>query len=62
MDVVLGTAVNMDGPLMSAGLDSLLVAELAQALSCGLCVEVTPTDLFDHPTVTSIVNFLRQKT
>ena len=58
---MLGTAMNMDVPLMSAGLDSLLVAELAQTFSCELCVEVTPTDLFDHPTLTSIVHFLQRK-
>ena len=54
----LGTMVETKAPLMSAGLDSLSVAELVNALSVRLDVELAPTDLFDHPTLDSIVSLL----
>ena len=54
----LGTAVETSAPLMSAGLDSLSVAELVSALSTRLEAELAPTDLFDHPTLDSIASFL----
>jgi len=54
----LGTVVETSAPLMSAGLDSLSVAELVNALSTRLEAELAPTDLFDHPTLDSIASFL----
>ena len=51
----LGTIVDMNAPLMAAGVDSLSVAELVNALSAALGVEMSATELFDHPTLDSIV-------
>ena len=44
--------------LMSAGLDSLSVAELVSTLSTELKMNIAPTDLFDHPTLDSMVSYL----
>ena len=54
----LGTSVEMDVPLMSAGLDSLAAAAFVASLSARLSVDVAPTELFDHPTLGSIASFL----
>ena len=54
----LGTTVEMTAALMSAGLDSLSVAELVNTLSAALKMDVAPTDLFDHPTLDSMVSYL----
>ena len=54
----LGTAVDTSAALMSAGLDSLSVAELVSTLSAELKMDVAPTDLFDHPTLDSMVSYL----
>ena len=54
----LGTSVEMDAPLMSAGLDSLAAAAFVVTLSARLSVDVAPTELFDHPTLGSIASFL----
>jgi len=58
VEATLGTMVETNAPLMSAGLDSLSVAELVNALSTQLEAELAPTDLFDHPTLDSIASFL----
>ena len=58
VEATLGTMVETNAPLMSAGLDSLSVAELVNVLSTRLDAELAPTDLFDHPTLDSIVSFL----
>jgi acyl carrier protein len=58
VEATLGTMVETSAPLMSAGLDSLSVAEVVNALSTRLEAELAPTDLFDHPTLESIVSFL----
>jgi len=50
--------VEMSAALMSAGLDSLSVAELVNTLSAELKMDVAPTDLFDHPTLDSMVSYL----
>ena len=54
----LGTSVEVDVPLMSAGLDSLAAAAFVASLSARLSVDVAPTELFDHPTLGSIASFL----
>ena len=54
----LGTAVDANVPLMSAGLDSLSIAELVRALSTQVGEEVSATDLFDHPTIDAIVQLV----
>ena len=58
VEATLGTMVETNAPVMSAGLDSLSVAELVNALSTRLDAELAPTDLFDHPTLDSISSFL----
>ena len=58
----LGTVVDANAPLMAAGLDSLSVAELVNALSSALSVEMAATELFDHPTLDSIVTSLSART
>ena len=58
VQATLGTMVEINAPLMSAGLDSLSVAELVNALSVRLDTELAPTDLFDYPTLDSIVSLL----
>ena len=58
MRLTLGTMVEMSAALMSAGLDSLSVAELVNTLSTELKMDVAPTDLFDHPTLDSMVSYL----
>lgn len=58
MQSTLGTTVEMTAALMSAGLDSLSVAELVNTLSSELKMDVAPTDLFDHPTLDSMVSYL----
>ena len=42
-------------PLMEAGLDSLAATQLVRSLSESLEVELSPTVLFDHPTVDALV-------
>ncbi|MDA9173158.1 acyl carrier protein [bacterium] len=54
----LGTQVDMITPLMSAGLDSLAATDFARTLSTSLGLDVSPTMLFDHPTLDSVVTFL----
>jgi acyl carrier protein len=54
----LGTAVNNHESLMSAGLDSIAATELVQALSVECGLEISPTMVFDHPTVFSVASLL----
>lgn len=54
----LGTMVDTGAALMSAGLDSLSVAELVSTLSTELKLDVAPTDLFDHPTLDSMASYI----
>jgi len=50
--------VELNAPLMSAGLDSLAAAAFASALAVALSVDIAPTELFDHPTLASIASFV----
>ena len=50
--------VEASAALMSVGLDSLSVAELVSTLSTELKTNIAPTDLFDHPTLDSMVSYL----
>ncbi|MDA9173020.1 acyl carrier protein [bacterium] len=43
---------------MSNEMDSLALAELARALSRELMLEISPTMLFDHPTLDAVARFL----
>ena len=54
----LGTSIDMGAALMSAGLDSLAAAAFVTSLSARLSLDVAATDLFDHPTLSSIASFL----
>ena len=57
-----GTQVVMNAPLMSIGLDSLAGVELVSSLveHCG--VNLSPTVLFDHPSLSHIASFLVMET
>ena len=54
----LGTSIDMGAPLMSAGLDSLAAAAFVTSLAVRVSVDIAPTELFDHPTLSSIASFL----
>ena len=54
----IGEEIDISAPLMSAGLDSLLVAEFVSTLSTRAGIEVPPTALFDHPTLESLAGFI----
>ena len=56
--VMLGTRVGTSVSLMTAGLDSIAAAEMAQTLSAECELEISPTTLFDHPTVDSVASLL----
>ena len=58
---VLGTSIDMGAPLMSAGLDSLAAAAFVTSLSARLSAEIAATELFDHPTLSSIASFLARE-
>lgn len=55
---VMGTDIDIDAPLMSAGLDSIAVIELVSTLSKRLGIEIQQTALFDHPTLDSLASFI----
>ena len=50
---ITGYNVDMEAPLMSAGLDSLLAASFVDSLASRAKTEIAPTALFDHPTLDS---------
>ena len=58
----LGTSIDMGAPLMSAGLDSLGAAAFVSSLATRLSADIAPTELFDHPTLSSIASFLARET
>mmetsp|Transcript_24148 Transcript_24148/g.63012 ORF Transcript_24148/g.63012 Transcript_24148/m.63012 type:complete len:144 (-) Transcript_24148:270-701(-) len=55
---VMGTGIDRNAPLMSAGLDSLSAVDFVSALATKLGLEIAPTALFDHPTLNSLASFL----
>ena len=55
---LLGTDIALTAPLMSAGLDSIAATEFSRTLSCRLQCDLSPTLLFDHPTLDSLSSFL----
>ena len=55
---VMGTVIDTNAPLMSAGLDSLSATELTSTLSERLNIEIEATALFDYPTLESLADFL----
>ena len=55
---VINKDVSVDAPLMDAGLDSISATELSNKISAHLNTELSPTLLFDHPSLRSIANSL----
>ena len=55
---VMGTVIDTNAPLMSAGLDSLSATEFTSTLSQRLSIEIDATALFDYPTLQSLADFL----
>ena len=57
----MGTIIDMNAPLMSAGLDSLAAVELVSTLASRLNVDIESTALFDYPTLDSLAGFISSK-
>ena len=55
---VIGTTISADAPLMDSGLDSIGATELSNKISAHLKTELSPTLLFDHPSLRSIADAL----
>ena len=55
---IVGTNIDMNAPLMSAGLDSLSAVEFINALGARIGMDLSPTVLYDHPTLDSLASFL----
>ena len=55
---VINKDVSIDAPLMDAGLDSISATELSNKISAHLSTELSPTLLFDHPSLRSIADAL----
>ena len=55
---VQGTAVTVETPLMSAGLDSISATELGNALAERFDTELPQTVLFDHPTIGAVASLI----
>jgi len=55
---VINKDVSVDAPLMDAGLDSISATELSNKISAHLNAELSPTLLFDHPSLRSIADAL----
>ena len=55
---VIDKDVSIDAPLMDAGLDSIGATELSNKISAHLNTELSPTLLFDHPSLRSIADAL----
>jgi 3-oxoacyl-(acyl-carrier-protein) synthase/acyl carrier protein len=50
--------LNADEPLMEAGLDSLAVTQLVRELAISFELNLSPTLLFDHPTINALTSYL----
>ena len=59
---VTGTTISADAPLMDSGLDSIGATELSNKISAHLNTELSPTLLFDHPSLRSIADALSVNT
>ncbi|KAK9834736.1 hypothetical protein WJX74_008822 [Apatococcus lobatus] len=58
---VIGSAVDLDQPLVAAGLDSLGAVELRNEIGRAVGSELPGTLVYDYPTISSIVAFLLPK-
>jgi len=55
---IINKDVSVDAPLMDVGLDSISATELSNKISAHLNTELSPTLLFDHPSLRSIADAL----
>ena len=55
---VINKDVSVNAPLMDAGLDSIAATEFSNKISAHLNTELSPTLLFDHPSLRSIADAL----
>ena len=55
---ILGTEIDVNAPLMAAGLDSLQASEFVNMLCVHSSIDIPQTALFDHPTLKSISMYL----
>lgn len=55
---ITGREVEVEQPLMEAGLDSLGAVELKNALEVKLGKQLPSTMIFDYPTASSLASFL----
>ena len=58
---VVGSDVDTDEPLMSAGLDSLGSVEFANVLAQKFSMQMPATLVFDYPTVRALAEFLMEQ-
>ena len=56
---LVGSIVDVDAPLMEAGLDSLTSVELINELSGAFGVTLSPTVPYDYPTVRELSKHIR---
>ena len=54
----LGTLIPAEASLMAAGLDSITATELSRMVGERLEIELPSTLLFDHPAMSSMVQFI----
>ena len=57
---LVGSVVDVDAPLMEAGLDSLTSVELINELSGAFGVTLSPTVPYDYPTVRELSKHIRE--
>jgi len=55
---ILGDSVDLDQPLMAAGLDSLGAVELRNSIQSSLQLELPTTFVFDYPSVRSMADYV----
>jgi len=58
LEELLGTKVDSEIPLMSAGIDSIAATEFTRLLSDKVGIALPATLLFDHPTLSSVSEYL----
>jgi len=56
--LILGTRVHLEASLLHSGLDSILVIEMLREFNGCLSTDITPSEIFDHPTLNSIASLV----